>query len=450
MRLLVGVHQFPPFGSGGTEQLARWTARGMIERGHEATIVSAVPRRHARGEWRTAIARDEDGLDVRFIDPGDAKPSFPARVESEYDSAEAGERFAREIDSVRPDVIHFFHLAGLTASAAAAARQRGVPYVFTASDFWFECPTVQLLLDDGSLCAGPRDDRMNCARHLAAIRWPAMRAFAGASVADRPAASGIALLSRTGIASGAGRSLRALQGRSDALRKALHGAAAVIAPNDLMRERLLAFGVRSPRLHLVPYAVPGLPAAERKRVRNERMRVLFVGTLAPSKGAHVLLEALRLAPDLDADVDLYGEASDAGYAAKLREIAGKDARVHFRGTFASERFADVVGAADLLVIPSVWIENSPLVLLQALALRCPVLVSDVAGLATHLRGPEDGWTFARASAKDLARQLRYVALDGDAREAVRAAPYPVHTLPRYLGEVESLYGACVAAREVSQ
>jgi glycosyltransferase involved in cell wall biosynthesis len=104
---------------------------------------------------------------------------------------------------------------------------------------------------------------------------------------------------------------------------------------------------------------------------------------------------MRLAADLDVDLDVYGEASDADYDRRLRGLAGSDRRIRFAGTFASDAFADVVNAADLLVVPSIWYENSPLVLLQALALRCPVLVADVPGLAPHVRGLQDGWKFER-------------------------------------------------------
>jgi len=206
VRILIGVHQFPPFGSGGTEQLARWSALGLLAHGHTVAIASAVPKRHASADWRSACTPDADGLDVRFLEPAGAGGSLSERIVREYDDPAAGMRFGGEVARFRPDVVHFFHLAGLTASAAAAARQRGVPYLFTASDFWYECPTVQLLLADGTVCAGPRDDRMNCASHLAEIRWPRM------------AAAGLGGLLRAGVAGVARPPLRALQGRSGVVR----------------------------------------------------------------------------------------------------------------------------------------------------------------------------------------------------------------------------------------
>ena len=436
MRILVGVHQFPPFGSGGTEQLARWTALGLRSRGHAVCVVSAVPKRHAREEWQALRAPDADGLDVRFLEPASAEGSLTERIAREYDDPAAGSRFANEIVAFRPDVIHFFHLAGLTAAAATAARQRGVPYFFTASDFWYECPTVQLLLEDGSICAGPRTDRMNCAAHLATIRWP------------RLAAAGLGALLEAGLAGAARQPLRALQPRSRVLGETLGAAAAVVAPNDHMRSRLRSFGVDDERLRVVPYPVPdALVSASRGSAvqGNARMRSLFIGTLAPSKGAHVLIEALRIADDADIELDVYGEASDPAYASRLRRLAGTDRRIRFRGTFASDAFARVVGEGDLVVVPSIWNENSPLVLLQALALRCPVLVADVPGLAPHVRGPQDGWTFERGNSRDLARLLRQIAADPAGRAAIRKTPYPARTMASYMDDIEALHAECVSS-----
>ena len=68
--------------------------------------------------------------------------------------------------------------------------------------------------------------------------------------------------------------------------------------------------------------------------------------------------------------------------------------------------SEVLAEMDMLAIPSTWYENSPLVLLNALATHTPVLVSDVQGLTEFVTEGESGWSFRRADVKDLARVLR--------------------------------------------
>jgi glycosyltransferase involved in cell wall biosynthesis len=74
---------------------------------------------------------------------------------------------------------------------------------------------------------------------------------------------------------------------------------------------------------------------------------------------------------------------------------------------------EVMDGLDLLVIPSRWYENSPLVLLYALATHTPVVVSDVAGMTEFVEEGNSGFSFRRGSVDDLARVLSEVVLDRD-------------------------------------
>jgi len=91
--------------------------------------------------------------------------------------------------------------------------------------------------------------------------------------------------------------------------------------------------------------------------------------------------------------------------AKLRMLAD-GADVKFMGTFPSEQMANIFSEIDLLVIPSRWYENSPLVLLNSLATHTPVLVSDVAGMTEFLRPGINGDSFERGNVDDLELKLR--------------------------------------------
>lgn len=424
LRIVIALHQFPPHGSGGTEQLVRWTALALRKLGHTVVIIAATPRRARSGDGNGPGYVDPDELDVQFVPPGDAADGLADRITREYDDATAGAAFGHLVDVARPDVIHFFHLAGLTSSALRAAAARRIPVVLTVTDFWFECPTVQLLLDNEASCAGPQVDRMNCVRHLAGIRLPSLRAVSAWGVADRPAAAVLRFFSHLPGGGDVGLALVALQRRSAVVRKAFESVAALIAPNPNMHARLLAFGVAAQRLHLQPYGVPAAVTrgtADVEPQSSMRPRIAFVGTLTASKGAHLLLDAVVRSPVLAVDVDIYGQAHDGEYRTRLQRDANNDSRFTFRGTFDNRTFPTVLANVDLLVIPSLWQENSPLVLLQALAQRCPVLVADVPGLAPHVRVNVDGWTFARGDADDLAAKLRSILANPAGLRKVREA-----------------------------
>lgn len=82
--------------------------------------------------------------------------------------------------------------------------------------------------------------------------------------------------------------------------------------------------------------------------------------------------------------------------------------MHFRGVFPKDAMADVLSQMDFIVIPSQWHENSPLILLCALASHTPVIVSDVAGLTEFVEEGENGYWFQRGNVDDLERVLRRI------------------------------------------
>jgi glycosyltransferase involved in cell wall biosynthesis len=85
--------------------------------------------------------------------------------------------------------------------------------------------------------------------------------------------------------------------------------------------------------------------------------------------------------------------------------------VSFRGTFPKDHMAAVLSELDFLVIPSVWYENSPLVLLYALATHTPVIVSDVPGLTQFVQHGKNAFVFKRGSAEDLTTILGKIVED---------------------------------------
>jgi glycosyltransferase involved in cell wall biosynthesis len=121
--------------------------------------------------------------------------------------------------------------------------------------------------------------------------------------------------------------------------------------------------------------------------------------------------------------------------------------VRLAGTFEEGAFAAILARIDVLVIPSLWYENAPLVLLEALANRCPVIVADVPGLVEPLRPELDGWAFHPGDAGDLAARLAWVAAHREVLDAVRARDYPTRTTTDYMNDLLPIYDAVRAAAQ---
>ena len=100
-------------------------------------------------------------------------------------------------------------------------------------------------------------------------------------------------------------------------------------------------------------------------------RVLFVGRLVPIKGIRVVLEAAQTLP-LDITV--------AGAGPLQHTLEARFPRAHWMGPVSPEDIPGLMQNHDLLVVPSVGTEGSPVVVAEACAAGLPVLSSDIGGL----------------------------------------------------------------------
>ncbi len=124
------------------------------------------------------------------------------------------------------------------------------------------------------------------------------------------------------------------------------------------------------------------PATRQPRgPRDTTLRIGFVGTLVWHKGVHVLLDAVRQLPPTAWELNIFGSTETfPDYVAELpRAAAGLP--VAFTGAFDRERAADVYAQMDVLVVPSLWLENSPLVIHEAFMAGVPVVAARMGGIA---------------------------------------------------------------------
>jgi glycosyltransferase involved in cell wall biosynthesis len=97
----------------------------------------------------------------------------------------------------------------------------------------------------------------------------------------------------------------------------------------------------------------------------------------------------------------------------LQMRAGGNESIEFCGTFPNSEIAKVFRGIDVLVVPSLWYENTPLVIYSAQAARCPVVASDLPGLSATIKNNENGLLFESGCSVDLEKQLaRLVTEEG--------------------------------------
>lgn len=168
-------------------------------------------------------------------------------------------------------------------------------------------------------------------------------------------------------------------------RDVLHAAGVIVATSPWVAERLVAqYGLAADR---VAVATPGVDPAPLAPGTDGAGRLLCVGSVTPTKGQDLLVEALAAVTDAEWRCDLVGPVlRDPAHTAAVRaaiERHGLGERVRLTGPRTGAGLEVAYAAADLLVLPS-RVEAYGMVVTEALARGIPVLAAGVGGVPAAL------------------------------------------------------------------
>jgi GT2 family glycosyltransferase/glycosyltransferase involved in cell wall biosynthesis len=408
MRILLVVHGFPPAANGGTEVYVRDLALALSTSALDHVSVltrDADPHRPELSvrRWR------EGSVAIAAINN-----TFQSCAEFEDSYANPGLlRVASDLlDDLRPDVVHVQHLTCLSTGLLQEIAARRIPLLMTLNDYWLICHRGQLLDLDGRRCEGPFDG--GCARCLpagaltGAASYRAGRFLRGLPVPGAAAAVRVAAAAVEAVTSPAN-TRPASAARLRHMQAAAGHVDLFLVPSRTIAGRFQQFGIPADRLARCDQGIALAPFEGLVRTSSEVLRVGFAGGLFPSKAPHVLLDAVDQLPAGSILIDLLGSGGayhgDDDYATALESRLGHPA-IRRLGPIPHERMPAALHELDVVVVPSIWIENAPFIIREAFAAGAPVIASDLGGMAEMVRDGVDGLLFSAGDARALAGQLR--------------------------------------------
>jgi glycosyltransferase involved in cell wall biosynthesis len=447
MKILLTVHQFLPDYSAGTEVLTYETAQELRRRGHEVEVWAGFPSDYHTALKNPISSYTYNGIPVQryHFNPLVYSPNRN-NIEYEYNNIALASHFYQYIEASKPDLVHFFHLMSLSASPVEVCLRKEIPCVLTPTDFWIICPACQLRLPDQSLCLGPEPDGLNCIRHRiesspgitryyaklpdgiyrmltqAILNWP-MWPFRNHSVRFN------SIVKRQGF-----------------VKERVNRINGIFVPTRFMEKMLVQNGIDPSLISFVPYGLNMKPFEKGSGKKpSKKIRIGFIGTLYIHKGPHILLEAVKMLPkDLPIEVKVYGNLLETpDYVRQLIDIADGDERIRFCGRFQNERIGEVFSEIDVLAVPSIWYENTPLVIYSAHASGTPVIATNLGGMAEVVHHEKNGLLFERGNAAELARLLRRVVEEKDLLSRLSRNIVPPPSMTDYVDQVEKIYSRIV-------
>jgi glycosyltransferase involved in cell wall biosynthesis len=414
LRIALVVHKFPPASLGGTETYTHSLACALSQ-DHKVFVFYRDDSDGCtfREDWE-----EREGFQAWRVGRAfSLKQANPVALFSDtFFNRDVEASFKRFLTKVQPDVIHFQHLMLLSYRLIAQAKQRGLPCLLTLHDYWFLCANSQLVQPSAQICQ-PKSLSLDCARCATArINKPWLRLL-------HPT---IALV---------------LKMRDALVQRAVLTADLLISPSQFLIEQYVTAGFPADRFKQLENGidVERIQAFSRRPSVDGRLRITYLGSLAWQKGVHVLVQAAHPLSPGKVRLRVFGGLDTfPDYAASLQQMANP-AHTTFEGRLPHNLVGQVLAETDVLAVPSLWYENSPVVIQEAFAAGVPIIASDLGALAekvTHGEngllvrpGDKDAWMEALGRLTDEAALLEYLQQN---------VPSPM-TIQEHTRQIEAMY-----------
>ncbi len=222
-----------------------------------------------------------------------------------------------------------------------------------------------------------------------------------------------------------------------------------IAPTEYVRDRYVDWGIPADRIQVESCALTPI-APRREERRAKRNRFVYSGQFTPYKGTDVLLKAMALlGDDFDGHLWIYG-ANLENYEPETQESFRKllDATsetVTFAGPYdRSRELTKIMTAADWVVVPSIWWETGPLVVMEAFQHGRPVICSDIGGMSEKVTDGVNGLHFRTGDPEALADVMREAIDTPGLWDELRAGILPVPEIREHAAVVTDIYRRLLA------
>lgn len=337
--------------------------------------------------------------------------------------------FEKLILSIKPDVAHIGHLNHLSTGIVEILFQKKIPILYTLHDFWLMCPRGQFLQTNFGeenfyqICDGQEDSK--CAK----------KCYSGYF---------------SGIKKNYEIDLKYwtewIHFRMEETKSISKMVNLFIAPSNYLRNRFInEFQIPEKKIILLNYGFKKIKNKFQKK--NTEFTFGYIGTHIPAKGINILIEAFLQMKE-NAILKIWGRENSI-YTNSLKKLAAssvKNKKIIWMGEYENSKIhKKVFSEIDVLVVPSIWGENSPLVIHEAEELKIPVITSNLGGMKELVSHQLNGLLFERGNILDLGLQMDYAVKNPIEMKKIGEKGYlnskngKVPTLKNHSKELEKIY-----------
>lgn len=353
---------YPPFIIGGAEISVGRVAEGLVKRGHDVSVITTSPNgKSSIEDIKRVKIYQINPLNFYVMYKHQNQPEILKPIWHGIDlwNPHSFIVVKKILKKEMPDVAHINNFKGLSLSAFSVTKRLNLSLIFTAHDYSLICPRGDLLHGSSEICTDP-----------------------------------------VGLCKAYAKIQKYLVDNKPDL---------VTAPSQFVIDKLKERGLFKDRKTMkLPLGI---------ELRNEKaeksydtLDILYAGALSKRKGVHILINAFKSLKAENIKLHIVGKGKDKD---EFKRIAGTDRRIFFYGFVPDGELRRLYQEANVLVVPSIWYDNSPMVIYESFMNGTPVIGSRIGGIPELVEEGYNGLLFEAGNVDELKEILEYPLKNSD-------------------------------------
>lgn len=395
MKICLISNLYPPSIIGGAEVVVEKVANEFVKRGHDVIVITT------NAEGRTVV-EDIGGVIVYRINPLNLYNFYNHQKQSilikpvwhfiDLWNPHPYIKVKNILKKEMPDIVNVHNFKGLSLSVFSAVKSLNIPLVFTAHDYSLICLKANLLNKNHEICTDPSK---LCTQYNKIQKY---------LVNSKPDI--------------------------------------ITAPSEFIIKQLkdsgLFDGIKTIKLPL------GIPLINEKKEKSyEIIDILYVGALSKHKGVHILINAFKGLKNKRIRLHILGKGSDED---ELKKNSSSDERIIFHGFKEGDELIKFYQRMNITIVPSIWYDNSPMVIYESLRNATPVIGSKIGGIPELIEEDYNGFLFEAGNVDELKEILRklifnpskLMKLEQGAFESVKK-----YSMEKHIIKLENIYNELI-------
>ncbi len=420
MHILKIIHGYPPNYNAGSEVYSQ-SICNELSKNHKVSVFTREENPYSAC-FSIREQKINDNLTLYFVNNPQGKDG--------YRHKQMDDNFSELVMQIKPDIAHIGHVNHLSTGLIDELNKLNIPIIYTLHDFWLMCPRGQFLTrsigktNNFQLCE--KQDDKKCATDCYKVY------FSGREESEQYDIENWS---------------NWIHQRMTETKSIIKKVDLFIAPSNYLRDRFVDdFGVPESKIIYLDYGFPIEYLTQTEKSKEKTNYTFgYIGTHIPAKGVNLLIEAFK---QIDSPVTLkiFGRANGQSTNALKALAQTSKNKIEFAGEYLNHNLAnDVFSNVDCIVVPSIWCENSPLVIHEAQACKVPVITADFGGMKEYVQHHVNGLLFEHRNTSSLAEQMKFAVSNPDKMKKLGERGYlystdgSVPNIQDHCKELEMLY-----------